>query len=83
MRTGLLLVAFSLPLSPSLFAQQAVGATMTPQPLARDVMYRVLFRQIAAFQAQASQLAAQLKRAPSWRITIKTPFNSARCRPHN
>ncbi|HEY6340899.1 MAG TPA: hypothetical protein VIY49_05365 [Bryobacteraceae bacterium] len=34
---------------------------MTPQPMARDVMYRILFRQIAAFQAQANVLAAQSK----------------------
>ncbi len=61
MRSGILLLAFSLPFWPPLSAQQSPTATLTPQPLARDVMYRILFRQIAAFQTQASQLAAQFK----------------------
>jgi hypothetical protein len=61
MRTGVLFCVLSLRLCPSLLAQQPSGPTLTPQPLARDVMYRILFRQIAAFQVQASQLAAQFK----------------------
>ena len=44
-----------------LSAQQAPSAAVTPQPLAREVMYRILFRQVAAFQTQANQLAAQSK----------------------
>lgn len=61
MRTVTLLLLGSLSFSSSVLAQLAPGVTATPQPLARDVMYRILFRQVAAFQAQASQLAAQFK----------------------
>jgi non-ribosomal peptide synthetase component F len=61
MRSGILLFVFSLPFCPSLPAQQPSGTTLTPQPMRRDVRYRILFREIAAYQGIAAQLAAQSK----------------------
>ena len=60
MRSCILLVVFSLHICPSLPAQQAPAAK-TAQPLPRNTLYRLLFNEIAAFQNQASQLAAQGK----------------------
>ncbi len=45
----------------AVYCQQTAGAT-TKQPMARRVMYRILFNEIAAFQNEAVQLAAQGKR---------------------
>jgi hypothetical protein len=42
------------------YCQQAPAATAV-QPLPRNTLYRLLFREIAAFQNQAAQLAAQGK----------------------
>ena len=58
-RLVVLLTAFYTP--PLVYSQPAGGVTITPQPLARDVMYRVLFREIAAYRNAADQLAAQSK----------------------
>jgi hypothetical protein len=43
----------------STYGQPAGDVSVSPQPLARGVMYRILFREIAAYQNQADQLAAQ------------------------
>jgi hypothetical protein len=44
----------------ALHAQQP-RVTLSPQALPRDVIYRTLFREIAAYQAEADRLAAQSK----------------------
>ena len=43
------------------YGQQAIPATLSPQPLPREVMYRILFREVAAYQAEADRLAALSK----------------------
>jgi hypothetical protein len=58
MRIIALFLLGSLPISSTLLAQQAPGVTTTPQPLARDVMYRILFNEINAYQDEAAALAA-------------------------
>ena len=60
MRLIVLLLLGSPRSAPSAFARQS-PTSLTPQPLARDVMYRILFSEIAAYQNQAASLAAQSK----------------------
>ena len=44
-------------------AQQLGQVQLQPYPLQRDVMYRILFREIVAYQDMADQMAAQSKDA--------------------
>ncbi len=60
-KIGLAVLFGALVATPATYGQQASTSTLVPQPMPRDVMYRILFREIAAYQAQASQLASQLK----------------------
>ena len=56
------LVVTTLFVAPTaVYCQQTPGAT-TSQPMPSRVMYRILFNEIAAFQNEAAQLAAQGKR---------------------
>ncbi len=56
--TRLAAVASMFAVGTSVYGQAPANLTLTPQPMARQIMYRILFREIGAYQNQATQLAA-------------------------